>query len=98
MGTNAAAYLKAAYPPPLCAPIPRCFYLTWDHSKCKTPNQRKHHKLEAIGCQFPNGVIALDNQMGYNSLFEMETALGENGSYEVIWLDERDAREQGTPS
>lgn len=88
MGINVQSYLQAAYPPPLRAPQPRCFYLTWDNSKRKTPSQAKYHKLEAIGCQFPNGIIALDNQTGYNSLADMEHALGGTGSFEVIWLDE----------
>jgi|SRR5579885_1956371 hypothetical protein len=90
MGIHPHSYLSAAFPPPLRAPQPRCFYLTWDNSKRKTPNQAKYHKLEAIGCQFPNGVVALDNQTGYNSLAELERTLGEYGTVEVIWLDERE--------
>lgn len=94
MSINAQSYIHAAFPKPLRAPRPRCFYLTWDHSKCKTPNPGKNHQLEAIGCQFPNGIISLDNQMGYNTLGEMELALGEQGKYEIIWLDD-DSEKQG---
>ena len=69
----------------------RRFVLTWDNSRIP-PSRRiaNHHYNEqqrADGVHFGNGLVALDNGSGFETLSEMEIVLGLNGKYSITWVD-----------
>ena len=69
----------------------RRFVLTWDNSRIP-PSRRiaNHHydeKQRADGVHFGNGLVALDNGSGFETLGEMEIVLGLNGKYSIVWID-----------
>ena len=69
----------------------RRFVLTWDNSRIP-PSRRiaNHHYNEqqrADGVHFVNGLVALDNGSGFETLGEMEIVLKLNGKYSITWID-----------
>lgn len=74
--------------------LPRLFRVLWDNSKTKTRDPRKHHKQEAYGTVYPNGLVTLDNGQVFTMMSEMHHLLDLKGRYEIIYEDET-ARESG---
>lgn len=69
----------------------RRFVLTWDNSRIPPRNRIANHHYDeqqrADGVHFGNGLVALDNGSGFETLGEMEIVLKLNGHYSITWID-----------
>ena len=69
----------------------RRFIVEWDNSRIPPRNRIRNHdysqKQRADGVHFGNGLVALDNGSGFETLSELEIVLGLNGKYSITWVD-----------
>lgn len=64
---------------------PRRF--TIRYSVAKILKERSNEQHELWGCRFPNGCIALENLVVFESMRELEAHFERAGSFAIEWLD-----------